>query len=132
MTEVDASPVDATSGTGHLTVNREQSRVDHLVGVRVDAARFDGRARVFASRARGVLRCSAGLSPAVDIRCLTAPLVCRGGCSARVRVPLFDECEPRVADLRHRYTETKADGAAALLPVAGGRAATTRAASRRA
>jgi hypothetical protein len=38
--------------------------------------------------------------------------------SARVGVPLFDE--QGVADLRHRYTETQADGAAVLVPVAGG------------
>jgi hypothetical protein len=40
--------------------------------------------------------------------------------SARVGVPLFDECEQGVADLRHRYTETQADDAAVLVPVAGG------------
>jgi len=40
--------------------------------------------------------------------------------SARVGVPVLDECEQGVVDLRHRNTEMKADGAAAVFPVAGG------------
>jgi hypothetical protein len=40
--------------------------------------------------------------------------------SARVGVPLFDECEQGLTDLRYRNTEPKADGAAAMFPVAAG------------
>jgi hypothetical protein len=40
--------------------------------------------------------------------------------SARVGVPVSDECEQGVVNLRHRNTETQADGAAAVFPVAGG------------
>ena len=39
---------------------------------------------------------------------------------AWVGVPVFDECEQGVPDLGHRYIETKSDGAAVLVPVAGG------------
>jgi hypothetical protein len=40
--------------------------------------------------------------------------------AARVGVPVFDECEQGVVNLRHWNTKAKADGAAVLLPVAGG------------
>jgi hypothetical protein len=42
------------------------------------------------------------------------------GSSARVGVPVFDECEQGVADLRHRHIQSCADDAAVLIPVAGG------------
>ena len=39
--------------------------------------------------------------------------------SPRVGIPFFNECEQAAANLRYRHTELCADGAAALLPVAG-------------
>jgi hypothetical protein len=40
--------------------------------------------------------------------------------SARVGIPLFDEWEQGVADLRHENTQSCADGVAVVFPVAGG------------
>jgi hypothetical protein len=77
---------------------------------------------VFPSRARGVLRCSAGPAPAaVDIRCLISPMVCRDCCAAP-RGSVF-HCLTSVSRVWRTSaigTETQADGAAVLVPVAGG------------
>jgi hypothetical protein len=50
--------------------------------------------------------------------------------SARVGVPVFDECEQREVDLRHRDTEMEADGAAAVFPVVNTLAASSGASTR--
>jgi hypothetical protein len=38
---------------------------------------------------------------------------------AEGRYPFFNECDQAAANLRYRHTESRADGAAALLPVVG-------------